>query len=130
MPTMVMNRDYRYSSTNGYAYVFKKDSPIYVAPRAVTDLLAVGAQLVNATAEEVLSPPKADPSTFVEPGDDERTQLIKMAIHDLIVENKTEKFGANGQPKVDVLEKMVGFDVTAEERTAAFKAVMAAVKAQ
>jgi len=56
--------------------------------------------------------------------DEERKQKIESVIKSLVDANNPESFTSTGLPRADVVNKECGFTTTAEERNAAFDAIM------
>lgn len=56
-----------------------------------------------------------EPEADVEP-DDDRAAQIRAAIEQLEDDAPEEAFTAAGVPKVDAIEEIVGYDITAQER--------------
>ncbi len=57
------------------------------------------------------------------PPDPKRAEQIRLAVIDMLnAANPSDIDGRNGKPKIDILRNRLGFEITVEERDAAFEA--------
>ena len=118
MPEYVLNRDYALRSTRGHMLNFVKGQPTWVPPEMVKEVIAIGAEPVDGERPDVLPP---EVVVAEAPSGQEREDLIVEAIREVVTENDSKNFTAAGEPHVKVLEKILGFDIDAGERLAAWR---------
>jgi hypothetical protein len=111
MAEFLLNRNHTVRSTSGYALVFQKGIPLYVPPVMIQEVLAIGAERLDAGQDSHVQEPVA----LREPLGEEREGEILSAI-DLIVEkNEPRDFTATGMPTVKAVSAIVGFAVDKRE---------------
>ncbi len=111
---MTLNRDYQLVSLCGRATFFKEGVPAFVVPHMVKEAIALGAvaapdedkALVAATMAEIEKETDDNAS---------RAPKIAAAIKTLVERNQRGDFTAGGRPNLNVLAKLTGFLVTAQE---------------
>lgn len=118
MPEYVLSRDYALRSTRGHMLNFVKGQPTWVPPEVVKEAIAIGAEPVDGERPDVLPPEVVVKEA---PSGQEREDLIVEAIREVVTENDSKNFTAAGEPHVKVLEKILGFDIDAGERLAAWR---------
>lgn len=112
MPLYVLNRNYLHRSLMGHTISFEKGQPAYVPPECEKEVVAFGAECVDAEAPDVLEPEK---KAARELSLDERKEEL-FAAFDLIAEkNDSKEFTAQGVPTVKAVERITGFDVEKTE---------------
>jgi len=97
---------------------FVKGQPTWVPPEVVKEAIAIGAEPVDGERPDVLPPEVVVKEA---PSGQEREDLIVEAIREVVTENDSKNFTAAGEPHVKVLEKILGFDIDAGERLAAWR---------
>ena len=116
MPYFTLNRDWVLSGF-GHVINFYKGEETWVPPLLASSAVAIGAQAVDGVNPDPL-PPESPAEELVSL--DERDTLIFAAFEQILAradqEAYREDFNAQGQPNVKVIEKIVGFDITAKER--------------
>lgn len=122
MPDMTLNRNYTLISLAGRVINFEKNKPVYVPPQCVKEALGIGAQGVDEKFD-ILDPEKVEEIVYTA---DERLELITATFADLEAANARESFTAQGVPTVGAIGAIIGFDVGAKERDAAWKAYVEA----
>lgn len=115
-----LHRDRTICTTLGHSIQFKKGELTYVPPEAHNDVIAVGA----IPEEELPEPEQAASSN--EPNDPaERRAAVYDAFEAVILRNNRDDFAASGSPNAKVLNDILGWPLSAKERTslwAQFKA--------
>lgn len=94
---MVINRDYRHSSTLGYAVSMAKGETTLVPRALVKELLAVGAELVDPEEKKDVLKPVEKPKALYLEGDELEEKLFEI-IDALADRNKRGDFTAAGTP--------------------------------
>jgi hypothetical protein len=110
----ILNRDRNVASLMGHTVAFKKGEPTHVPPEMYADVIAAGAVPEEELTEKDV--PKPDYPT--DPA--EREAALFEAFETLALRNNSGDFTAGGVPREGVLEKAVGFKVSAKEREAAW----------
>lgn len=108
-------------AVNGVSARFTAGVHRPLRPSLVNACLAAG---VRPVGDEVEPPaPDLPPIEF----DGDRQAAIVEAINVIMAEGAKNSFTANGAIRMNVLEKQLGFDVSAEERDAAMESIKATV---
>lgn len=115
MPTMIMHRNHRLSTTAGHVVLFTKGEPIHVPKDVVVAALAVGAELVVEADREDVLPKETVVVAPVEGAD--RENAIFAAFKTLEERNERGDFSAAGVPNIAALIAVTGFKVDGNERT-------------
>ena len=110
----ILNRNRAVVSAFGHTVSFVKGQPTHVPPEMYAEVIAAGAVPETELTEQEL--PKPDYPT--DPG--ERELLLFAAFESLVLRNDSADFTAGGMPRDSVLEKAVGFKVSAKERETAW----------
>ena len=118
MPEYVLNRDYALRSTRGHMLNFVKGQPTWVPTELVKEAIAIGANTDDGERTDVLPPEVVVKEA---PSGQEREDLIVEAIREVVTENDSKTVTAAGEPLDKVLEKILGFDIDAGERLAAWR---------
>lgn len=113
----VMNRDYTVRTLSGHVIEFKRGISKYVPPGARAEAMQFGA---IPEEEDSVVPPDAPPVKRDGPLGDERAQLIRMQIEDMVARNTRGDFTPGGKPDLKALKKALGFDVDGAERDLAW----------
>ena len=108
-------------AVNGVSARFTAGVHRPVRPSLVHACLAAGVRPVGDEAE----PPTPDLPSVEFDGD--RQAAIVEAINVIMADGAKNSFTANGSIRMNVLEKQLGFDVSAEERDAAMESIKATV---
>ncbi len=116
MPTMVLNRNFALRSLAGRVIDFVKNEPIHVPPECQREALQIGA----VGTDEQLNVLEAEALPEVPLSNDERREMLLAAFPELEAANDRESFTAQGVPNAAALKAIVGFDVAAKERDAAW----------
>jgi hypothetical protein len=119
---LISDKAMHVSSTTGQSAWFEAGVAQEVPPPLVDECIAAGAYPVGskktattAAVKEVL---------IDEVSDEDRTMEIVSAIEQLVEEGDTKSFSKNtGEPKVRSLEKVLGYDITPEQRDAAWSEI-------
>lgn len=110
----ILNRDRVVASALGHSVSFKKGEATHVPPEMYAEVIAAGATPEEEITEDIV--PKPDHPT--DPA--EREAALFEAFEALALRNDSADFTAGGVPRDGVLEKAVGFKVSAKEREAAW----------
>lgn len=110
----ILNRDRTVATTLGHSVSFKKGEATHVPPELYAEVIATGAVPEEDLPDEVVKKPDfpTDPA--------EREAALFEAFEALALRNDPADFTAGGSPRDGVLEKAVGFKVSAKEREAAW----------
>ncbi len=124
MPEFVLNRTLALASTCGRVVNFEKGVPVYVVPEMVREVLAIGAEPVEASGFDrsttMLGAEAATPAAALSP--DEQRDMMMLAFEQLEATNKREDFTGSGAPHVKAIERVAGFAPDARARDAAWLA--------
>ena len=113
----IFYRDRVVSSTSGHVIGFKKGEPTYVPPEARKDVIAAG----GVPEDESFDPEPPKPEGPQEPTDpDERKLALFEAFSALVKKGVREDFTAGGTPHQKALATLLGWQVPAKERDAAW----------
>lgn len=106
----VLNRDRVYASTKGLAVEFKKGVATHVPPELYNEIISIGGvpEEELTEAEQKFAPEPTDPA--------EREAALFEAFEALVLRNEPGDFTAGGLPRDNVLEKAVGFRISATEK--------------
>jgi hypothetical protein len=108
MPEYVLNRNYVLRTTKGHIISFVKGEPAWVPPIIEKDAIAIGAERADGGSTDLLGPEKEAVKTIS--GDELRAQMF--TTFELIVEkNDPKEFTGQGIPRVDAVERILGFNV-------------------
>ena len=113
MAEFVLNRNHTVISVMGFTIRFEKGIPTVVPKICIPEVLAIGAERVDAPQGSGLDeapPPPEDPTGY------ERLQLLHACFDEIVAGNKREDFTAQGVPHVRAIKLMVGFTVDNKER--------------
>lgn len=117
MPDFVMNRDLTLNSIHGHTIAFKKGETTHVPPVLVKEVVAAGGLPPDGEQVVLEDPAKKDKG----PEDaDERTLLIFDAFKAILERGNREDFTAGNAPHAKAVTKVLGWDVSAAERDAAW----------
>ena len=122
LPEFKLNRNFTLISKTGLALRFEKGVPRPVHAQLVPEVLAIGAERVDAEQGEGMGDEKRPPE---EPQGVEREDLIQAAIEDLVERNSSKDFNAGGVPKPVAIKAIVGFQPEADEVKKAWLAYQA-----
>lgn len=111
MPNMVLNRTFTLTTLRGHSISFTANTPVHVPPDVFADAVAIGAQLADGGAPDILPPQKNDRA----PDPNDRAPLILAAIEEIVTGNERKDFTSGGIPSVKAVERVAGFDVDAKE---------------
>ena len=108
MPLYILNRDYIHRSLLGHTIAFIKGEPAWVPPGPIErEVYAIGAELVEGEAPELIDEPKA----VVELSAEQREEELRAAFSLIVEKNNAKDFTAAGVPNVKAVEKLVSFSV-------------------
>ena len=127
LPEFKLNRNFTLISKTGLALRFEKGVPRPVHAQLVPEVLAIGAERVDAEQGEGMGDEKRPPE---EPQGVEREDLIQAAIEDLVERNNRKDFIAGGVPKPVAIKAIVGFQPEPDEVKKAWLAYQAAKSEQ
>lgn len=97
------------SSLSGHVIAFEKNELTHVPPAMHKEVIAAGGIPEGELDDDEDKKPEA-------PQGDERVQLIRMAMEDLVATNVSTDFTAAGAPHTKKLAEKLGFKVTNAER--------------
>lgn len=100
---MQTNRDFRLSSLNGYVVNFRANTPTSVPPNAYIEAVGIGAVECEEQPEFTLAEEKKEHPSIAEAAKLEaeaKYSYIKQACLQLMAENDSTAFKADGYPKV------------------------------
>ena len=113
---MIMQRDFVVKAL-GHSINFIAGEEKWVPPECHSEAMKYGAVPVDGEADLKLEEAPERPKVIT--GQDRDEALHKAMVY-LQENNSTDDFGANGLPKVGAVKSIVGFDVSAAERDAAW----------
>ena len=116
MPLYTLNRNYLLRTTSG-VISFNKGEPTHVPSHMEREVVAIGAEIAEGSAPELLEPEKKLAPSPV--GDDRREQ-IATAIELIVDRNESNDFTGSGRPSVKAVERILGFDVDQSEVNSAW----------
>ena len=130
----VRNRDFRVSFL-GHSLFFKKDVPLYVPPEVRGEVRKYGGHEVEGQEDDGLEVSRETsrphfPTPDSEPQAEDRQNRIFEAFRYLVSENDSNKFGANGMPKLTPIADIIHFRIDARERNQMWEAFNAEKTAQ
>lgn len=111
MAEFMLNRNLTVRSTSGYTVVFEKGVPTHVPPVMIQEVLAIGAERLDAAQDSH----HTEPVVKQEPIGEEREAEILSAIELVVEKNEPRDFTATGMPTVKVISTIVGFAVDKKE---------------
>ena len=116
MPLYTLNRNYLLRTTSG-VISFNKGEPTHVPKHMEREVVAIGAEIVEGSAPELLEPEKKlEPS----PVGEERREQIATAIELIVDRNESNDFTGSGRPSVKAVERILGFDIDQSEVNSAW----------
>lgn len=111
----VLQRNSTLASTQGHRIVFRKGVPVEIPTELEHEALAIGATPVEGEPP-MKADPAENPAVNTGPADPaERKKEILAAFVSLVAANQRKDFAASGRPKVDAVERVLGYDVDAKE---------------
>lgn len=111
MAEFMLNRNHTVRSTSGYTIMFEKGVPTHVPPVMIQEVLAIGAERLDAAQDGH----HAEPVSKQEPIGEERESDILAAIEMIVDKNEPRDFTATGMPTVKSVSAIVGFVVDKRE---------------
>jgi hypothetical protein len=123
MTEMISLRNFRCATLTGHVIHFEAGKPKMVPDIAVPHAMGMGATPTSEVDVTMFEDRRRARAEFK---GDIRHSLIALVIMDILEQNNTAEFDAAGQPKYQVLSKMLGFDVLPDEATRVFRAVITA----
>ena len=117
MPEFILNRNYTLRTTKGHIINFIKGAPTYVPPIVVPDVVALGAEAVDAH-EDVLG---EEPIVKPELTPDAREAILIAAYPSMVAANKRNDFTGQGIPNIKSLSAIAGFTVDKRELDATWQ---------
>jgi hypothetical protein len=116
---LISDKAMHVSSTTGQSAWFEAGVAQEVPPPLVDECIAAGAYPVG--SKKTAKTAAVKEVVIDEVSDEDRTMEIVSAIEQLIEEGDTKAFSKNtGEPKVRSLEKVLGYDITPEQRDVAW----------
>lgn len=106
----VLHRDKVVATLTGHAIEFKKGVSTHVPPECYKEVIAVGAVPESEIPEDEGKKPEYT--------EEERAELIKAAIEDIVLKNDRNEFTAAGAPHIKAISARAGFTVNNRERDA------------
>jgi hypothetical protein len=122
---MQLNRDHVYVSKRGTSIRFAKDTPTFVPPYLVTEVVGLGGTVSETDQSTVDAEMKVVKEAVI--AAEGRSPAIEAAIRTMIERNQRGDFTAGGKPNLNVLSKMVGYTVNADELDAPWRKVKAEI---
>jgi hypothetical protein len=123
---MQLSRDHVHVAKNGLSIQFKAGVSTYVPPRMVPDIVGLGGSVAETDQAVVDAEMKVvDEAKIATEG---RAPAIEAAIRTMIARNQRGDFTAGGKPNLNVLLKMTGLIVTADELEAPWRKVRAEIQ--
>ena len=110
---MVLNRTTVLNSVYGYMINFEKDVPINIPQILVTAATNMGAVPTDKSIDPYAVVTEDREAQPVAPG--ERLAAIRTVVEDIVKENNTSEFTANGTPKVASVSARLGYKVDTTE---------------
>jgi len=119
MPNMISLQKFRLASTSGHVVNFEasipgqEPKPVFVHPDAVREAMNRGCIPVDTAG----IPVQDDTSKAkVEFRGTLRQSMLLMLMQRLVTENNAKNFDSGGAPRLDILSKLLGFDIDPKER--------------
>lgn len=105
-----LNRNHVLATTSGHSIEFVKDQPTHVPPHLYREVQAIGALPEEDLPEEPVSEDAAptDPQ--------ERAKAIQDAMVEIVERGVREDFTATGAPHTRALSRILGWNVSSQER--------------
>jgi hypothetical protein len=115
---MVHIRSFLLTTLSGHTIQFKgPNEPVMVPPDAVKEAMAAGAAPIGDVLPDNSGVTESRiEKAATEPVGEEREEMIKHAMRELLAANKPEAFDANGMPKLRAINAHLDFKVTGDER--------------
>ena len=110
---MKLNRDHVLQHKSGLAVEFKKDQPVHVPPRMVTDAKMLGAECVDTDEAAIAEAERAVNGSAEEAA--KRAPAIEACVRKMVARNQRGDFTAGGRPNRQVIFRETGLEVSAEE---------------
>lgn len=117
MAEFVLNRNATIISKLGFTIHFDKGIPASVPNICIPEVLAIGAERVDAPQDAGMEDAKV---VAADPIGAEREALLFACFDDIVATNKREDFTAQGVPHVKAIKVMLGFTVDNKERDKAW----------
>lgn len=114
---MISAASQRIIGLSGHSKFIKAMTPTFMPQPLIEEALKRGCAMTGDSDLQQL----AQAAHAAESTNTAQHEKLINAIEDMVVENKPERFGGTGLPKVAELEKEVGFKVKQEERDAAWR---------
>ncbi len=115
---LISDKAIHVSSLSGQAVWFEAGVEREVPPPLVDECIAMGAYPVG--EKKPTQKPAVEAIEVDEVSSEDRTMEIITAIEQLVEEGDTKAFSKTGDPKVRRLEKILGYDITSEQRDIAW----------
>jgi len=115
---LISDKAIHVSSTSGQSAWFEAGVAREVPPPLVDECIAMGAYPVG--EKRTAQKPAAAKIEVDEVSDEDRTMEIVSAIEQLVEQGDIQAFSKTGDPKVRSLEKILGYDITSEQRDVAW----------
>lgn len=115
MPFFKLSRDKVVPTLSGNVIEFKKDEKTWVPTSAVGDVLAIGAQPLDADFEAPADKGITTTNSGIELNPEARKEAILDAFKTMETRANRDDFTAGGKPQAKVVSQLVGFTVDARE---------------
>lgn len=116
----MLPRNRTIASTCGLSIEFKKGEMHLVPPAMYAEVIAAGGVPENEIPEDELPGKESAPEAVAA-----RAAALKAALEKIATRNVSTEFTAGGMPHLAVIERELGWSVTAKERDAAWVALTA-----
>lgn len=112
---MQLNRDYVHVSLSGQSIAFKKDTPTFVPPRLVREIVALGGTAAENGPDREAEVKALAEISLAQLEDATRGPKIVEAINTMLARNQRGDFTSGGRPNLKTLFNMTGIEVSPEE---------------
>lgn len=112
---MQLNRDYVHVSLSGLSIEFKKDTPVFVPPRLVREIVALGGTASDDSPDKAAEVKALAEISAAQAEDATRAPKINEAIRTMIARNQRGDFTAASKPNLRILMNLTGLEITPEE---------------
>ena len=111
---MVLGRNHLLATTMGHMIKFRKGEPTDVPPDCVPSAVAIGAQPADGSDPGVIT--EAPPNNEGPADAAAREKEAMTALEILVERNARSDFTAAGVPSTDAMKRVLGYEITANER--------------
>ena len=111
MPEFICNRTV-VITTKGHSVVLRKGQPSYVPLELVKEAIALGAEPVEGSKDDYLP---GDDTPEEQLSAEDRDALVFAAFDQLVAQNNSADFGADGKPSLAAVKALVKFNIVKKD---------------